>query len=96
VAKLVDKAVEFLDGLAWKLSPHPAFPKGEISCNISDETAVWNRQALDYAWKPGGSLNPLPIREIPAEEMRRRQEETYASNQIALDYAHKNRKSLSR
>ena len=87
MASLTDMLLDFLDNVAWKLSPHPKLPSGPIVCNVSDETDRWNRAALDYAWKPGNGIVPLPpARVISAEEVRVRQEQTYEDNRRALDY----------
>lgn len=85
--RLFDRAMEFLDDLAWRISPHPPIPTGEPVCNVSDETNEWNRRALEYAWTPGNGIVPLPRKTFSAEEMRRMQENTYESNARALDYA---------
>jgi hypothetical protein len=90
MSKLMDKAVNFLDELVWKFSPHPALPSGEMVCNVSEETNKWNKMALEYAWKPGNGL--VHYRKgISDEEMRRMQEHTYEDNRRALDYANSKR-----
>ncbi len=88
--KLIDKAAEFLDDLAWKLSPHPDLPIGEPVCNVSDETNEWNKRALEHAWRPGNGLIPYR-REFSQEEMQKMQERTYEMNRQALDYANSQR-----
>jgi len=51
---------------------------------LSKKVNIWNKMALEYAWKPGNGLIPFKGREFSLEEMDRIQKETYRMNAIAL------------
>ena len=56
----------------------------EIICNISNETNEWNKMALKYAWREGGSLILYRI-PFTAEEAKKIQEKTYEDNRTRLE-----------